>query len=67
MPMPIADLLGMLPVQGAPVNNNTSLRIASMDVTIAQEQLNYDRAEFKPRDGWQTFLHREGRGTCRRL
>ena len=61
MPMPIADLLGMLPVQGAPVNNNTSLRIASMDVTIAQEQLNYDRAEFKPRiDGKLSYTEKEG-------
>ena len=61
MPMPIADLLGMLPVQGAPVNNNTSLRIASMDVTIAQEQLNYDRAEFKPRvDGKLSYTEKDG-------
>ena len=61
MPMPIADLLGMLPVQGTPVSNNTSLRIASMDITIAQEQLNYDKAEFKPRvDGKLSYTEKEG-------
>jgi outer membrane protein TolC len=32
-----------------------------MDVTIAQEQLNYDRAEFKPRiDGKLSYTEKEG-------
>ena len=61
MPTPIADLLGMLPVQGAPVNNNTALRIARTDIQIAREQLNYDKAEFKPRvDGKLSYTEKEG-------
>jgi len=61
MPKPLADALGLIPIQGAPVNNNTSLRIASMDITIAQEQLNFDRAEFKPRvDGKLSYTEKDG-------
>lgn len=61
MPKPLADALGMIPVQGTPVSNNTTLRIASMDVTIAQEQLNFDRAEFKPRvDGKLSYTEKDG-------
>ena len=61
MPKPLADLLGIIPVQGTPVSNNTSLRIARMDITIAQEQLNYDKAEFKPRiDGKLSYTEKEG-------
>ena len=61
MPIPLADILGIIPVQGAPVNNNTSLLIASMDVTIAQEQLNFDNAEFKPRvDGKLSYTEKDG-------
>ena len=61
MPMPLVDMLGIIPVQGAPVNNNTSLLIASMDVTIAQEQLNFDNAEFKPRvDGKLSYTEKDG-------
>ena len=61
MPMPLADALGIIPVQGTPVTNNTSLRIASMDITIAQEQLNFDRAEFKPRvDGKLSYTEKDG-------
>ena len=61
MPKPLADALGLIPVQGAPINNNTSLRIASMDITIAQEQLNFDRAEFKPRvDGKLSYTEKDG-------
>jgi outer membrane protein TolC len=61
MPKPLADALGLIPMQGAPINNNTSLRIASMDITIAQEQLNFDRAEFKPRvDGKLSYTEKDG-------
>ena len=61
MPKPMADALGLIPVQGTAVNNNTSLRIASMDITIAQEQLNFDRAEFKPRvDGKLSYTEKDG-------
>ncbi|MBG11524.1 MAG: hypothetical protein CMD92_10255, partial [Gammaproteobacteria bacterium] len=61
MPKPLADILGIIPVQGTPVSNNTSLRIASMDITIAREQLNFDRAEFKPRiDGKLSYTEKDG-------
>ena len=61
MPMPVADALGIIPLQGTPVTNNTSLRIASMDVSIAREQLNFDRAEFKPRiDGKLSYTEKDG-------
>ena len=61
MPTPLADVLGIIPVQGTPVSNNTSLRIASMDITIAREQLNFDRAEFKPRiDGKLSYTEKDG-------
>ena len=61
MPMPIADALGIIPLQGTPVTNNTSLRIASMDISIAREQLNFDRAEFKPRiDGKLSYTEKNG-------
>ena len=49
MPTPIADLLGLIPQQGTAVNNNTTLRIAQMDIDIAKEQLRFSEAEFKPR------------------
>ncbi len=61
MPTPLADLLGIIPMQGTEVTNNTNLRIASMDITIAQEQLNFDRAEFKPRiDGKLSYTEKDG-------
>ena len=61
MPTPIADLLGLIPVQGTPVNNNTSLRIAKMDIDIAQEQLRFADAEFKPRiDGKLSYTEKDG-------
>ena len=61
MPKPLADALGIIPVQGTPVSNNTSLRIASMDITIAQEQLAFDNAEFKPRvDGKLSYTEKDG-------
>ena len=37
MPTPIADLLGLIPQQGTAVNNNTTLRIAQMDIDIAKD------------------------------
>jgi outer membrane protein TolC len=61
MPSPLADALGIIPMQGTAVTNNTTLRIASMDITIAQEQLNFDRAEFKPRiDGKLSYTEKDG-------
>jgi adhesin transport system outer membrane protein len=61
MPKPIVDLLGIIPVQGAPVSDNTSLRIASMDVMIAKEQLRFDEADFKPRvDGKLSYTEKDG-------
>ena len=61
MPSPLADALGIIPMQGTAVTNNTTLRIASMDITIAQEQLNFDRAEFKPRiDGKLSYTEKNG-------
>ena len=61
MPSPLTDALGIIPMQGTPVTNNTTLRIASMDITIAQEQLNFDRAEFKPRiDGKLSYTEKDG-------
>ena len=61
MPAPLADALGIIPMQGTPVTNNTTLRIASMDITIAREQLNFDRAEFKPRiDGKLSYTEKDG-------
>ena len=49
MPAPIADILGLIPHQGTEVTNNTTLRIARMDVEIARDQLRFSDAEFKPR------------------
>jgi len=61
MPKPMVDLLGSIPVQGAPVSDNTSLRIASMDVMIAKEQLRFDEADFKPRvDGKLSYTEKDG-------
>ena len=61
MPNPIADLLGMLPHEGASVIDNTTLKIANLDIKIAQEQVNFDKAEFKPRlDGKLSYTEKEG-------
>ena len=61
MPTPIADLLGLIPLQGTAVNNNTSLRIAQMDVDIAKEQLRFSESEFKPRiDGKLSYTEKDG-------
>ena len=61
MPKPMVDLLGIIPVQGAPVSDNTALKIASMDVMIAKEQLRFDEAEFKPRvDGKLSYTEKDG-------
>ena len=61
MPTPMVDLLGIIPVQGAPVSDNTALRIASMDIMIAKEQLRFDEAEFKPRvDGKLSYTEKDG-------
>ena len=61
MPKPMVDLLGIIPVQGAPVSDNTALKIASMDILIAKEQLRFDDAEFKPRvDGKLSYTEKDG-------
>ncbi|OUU14219.1 MAG: hypothetical protein CBB97_25150 [Candidatus Endolissoclinum sp. TMED37] len=61
MPTPLADLLGIIPHQGTEVVNNTNLKIARQDVIIAEEQLNFDRAEFKPRiDGKLSYTEKDG-------
>ena len=61
MPKPLVDLLGIIPVKGAPVSDNTTLKIASMDVLIAKEQLRFDEAEFKPRvDGKLSYTEKDG-------
>ena len=61
MPVPIADLLGTLPIQGTEVSNNTALKIADLDIKIAQEQLAFDRAENKPRvDGNLSYTEKDG-------
>jgi len=61
MPKPMIDLLGIIPVKGAPVSDNTALKIASMDILIAKEQLRFDDAEFKPRiDGKLSYTEKDG-------
>jgi adhesin transport system outer membrane protein len=61
MPTPIADLLGIIPHQGTAVSNNTTLRIADMDIKIAEEQLQFSMAEFKPRiDGKLSYTEKDG-------
>ena len=61
MPKPLADLLGIIPHKGTEVVNNTNLKIARQDVLIAEEQLAFDRAEFKPRiDGKLSYTEKDG-------
>jgi len=61
MPIPIADLLGLIPHSGASVRSNTTLKIADADIEIALGQLRYDDAEFKPRiDGKISYTEKEG-------
>jgi len=61
MPKPVADLLGMLPTAGTDIKNNTTIKIADMDVQIAQEQLKFDNTEFKPRiDGKLSYTEKDG-------
>ena len=61
MPMPVSDLLGMIPEAGTNVKNNTTIKIASMDVKIAEQQLRFDNADFKPRvDGKLSYTEKEG-------
>jgi adhesin transport system outer membrane protein len=61
MPTPVADFLGIIPHQGTDVANNTSLRIADMDIKIAEEQIRFDEAEFKPRvDGKLSYTEKDG-------
>ena len=61
MPIPVADLLGFIPELGTNIENNTTIKIASMDVKIAKEQLRFDNADFKPRiDGKVSYTEKEG-------
>ena len=61
MPTPVTDLLGMIPHAGTDVTNNTTLRIAQMDIEIAREQLRFSDAEFKPRvDGKLSYTEKDG-------
>jgi outer membrane protein len=61
MPTPLVDLLGIIPHQGTEVVNNTNLKIARQDVLIAEEQLAFDRSEFKPRvDGKLSYTEKDG-------
>jgi len=61
IPMPIADLLGLIPHSGASVRSNTTLKIANADIEIALGQLRYDDAEFRPRlDGKLSYTEKEG-------
>ena len=61
IPIPIADLLGLIPDSGASVRSNTTLKIANADIEIALGQLRYDDAEFKPRiDGKLSYTEKEG-------
>ena len=61
MPMPVADLLGFIPEAGANIKDNTTIKIASMDVKIAEEQLRFDNSDFKPRiDGKLSYTEKDG-------
>ena len=61
MPIPIPDLLGLIPHSGASVRDNTTLKIANVDIEIALGQLRYDDAEFRPRlDGKLSYTEKEG-------
>jgi adhesin transport system outer membrane protein len=61
MPIPFADLLGIIPNSGASVRSNTTLKIANADIEIAHDQLRYDNAEFRPRlDGKISYTEKEG-------
>ena len=61
MPIPISDLLGLIPDSGASVRSNTTLKIANADIEIALGQLRYDDAEFRPRlDGKLSYTEKEG-------
>ncbi len=61
MPKVMTDLLGIIPQQGTEVVNNTSLKIARQDILIAEEQLAFDKSEFKPRiDGKLSYTEKDG-------
>ena len=61
IPIPVSDLLGLIPDSGASVRSNTTLRIANLDIRIAHDQLRYDDAEFRPRlDGKLSYTEKEG-------
>jgi len=60
IPIPTADLLGLIPHSGASVRSNTTLKIANADIEIALGQLRYDDAEFRPRiDGKISYTEKE--------
>ena len=61
MPVPVADILGMIPTQATEITNNTNIKLVKKDVEIAQEQLKFDNAEFLPRiDGKVSYTEKNG-------
>ena len=61
MPVPLADLLGIIPDSGRAVTDNTTLKIANLDIEIAKEQKKFSDAEFRPRvDGKLSYTEKDG-------
>ena len=61
MPTPFADLLGIIPDSGRSVTDNTTLKIANLDIEIAKEQKKFSDAEFRPRlDGKLSYTEKDG-------
>ena len=61
MPIPFADLLGIIPDSGRSVTDNTTLKIAHLDIEIAKEQKKFSDAEFRPRiDGKLSYTEKDG-------
>ena len=61
MPTPLADLLGIIPDSGRAVTDNTTLKIANLDIEIAREQKKFSDAEFRPRvDGKLSYTEKDG-------
>ena len=61
MPVPLADLLGIIPDSGRAVTDNTTLKIANLDIEIAIEQKKFSDAEFRPRvDGKLSYTEKDG-------
>ena len=61
MPTPLPDLLGIIPDSGRAVTDNTTLKIANLDIEIAREQKKFSDAEFRPRvDGKLSYTEKDG-------